>query len=86
MIVGRCFQAGQPIRNKTSGCALSVVERRPLGKCNELLANAPFEGASYAAHSVVMDRRGEIWDVTLADRVARSFMVYSGGCRSKSSE
>lgn len=72
-IGGRCFLAGQPIRNKTSGRALSVIERGPLGKCIELLASAPAEGTSYAAQSLAMDRRREIRDVTLADRVDRSF-------------
>lgn len=43
-----------------------------------LLCNEPFRGAHYAAHSVVEDPAGVLWDVTLADGIGRSFLAHLG--------
>ncbi len=43
-----------------------------------LLCNEPFQGAQYAAHSVVADLAGVLWDVTLADGGNRSFLEHAG--------
>ena len=43
-----------------------------------LLANEPFAGAQYAAHSVVADPAGALWDVTLSDGIDRSFLEHVG--------
>ena len=43
-----------------------------------LLCNAPFDGAQYAAHSVVADPAGELWDVTLTDGRDHAFLEHHG--------
>ncbi|MDP9123509.1 MAG: hypothetical protein M3N82_02740 [Pseudomonadota bacterium] len=43
-----------------------------------LLCNEPFGGGHYAAHSVVEDPAGVLWDVTLADGITRSFLEHLG--------
>lgn len=43
-----------------------------------LFANEPFAGARYAAHSVVEDPAGVLWDVTLTDNLERGFLAHLG--------
>ena len=43
-----------------------------------LLCNEPFQGAQYAARSVIADPAGVLWAVTLADGINRSFLKHVG--------